>query len=381
MNNKIPFFPAHSDYDKRVIFPNVAQAEMDETVARLYDEWKAKYFRQNPYNKDEAYIHWFEDTGIAVSEGHGYGMLAVAAMAGYDPNAREDFDKMVRFYLAHPSEIDNRLMAWQQDDNGKTIVDIGGVDSATDGDLDIAYALLMADKVWGSDGEFDYKNLALRSINATMETIVNKDDWVLTLGDWSVKPGHGRLSTRPSDFMLQHFRTFEAVTGDERWNTLCVNILKAINDLLSHAPKTGMLPNFAKLEENGYEPKDNSYSWDACRIPWRTSMDFIMHGADDALPMLRTVNSFIKALTEGSPSNVRAGYNIQDGTPTAPWNSPAFTAPFMVAAMTDAANQEWLDSLWKFNAAQKTEDGRYYDNSIRLLCMITASGNWWAPEN
>ena len=378
-----PFFPTHTPYASGVISPNIPQAEMDATVARLYDEWKARYFRLSPYNPAEAYIHWSEEPGITVSEGHGYGMLAIAAMAGHDPKAQTDFDKMVRFYLAHPSEIDPRLMAWQQDDNGTAIIDIGGVDSATDGDLDIAYALLMADKLWGSTGEFDYKTLALQSMAGTMETIINKatNPWVLTLGDWSVKPGHDRLSTRPSDFMLQHFRTYEAVTGDPAWGAMHAGILKAIDDLYqNHVPNTGLLPNFAKLGENGFEPTDDAYSWDACRIPWRTSMDFIIHGKAEALPMLRTVNAFIQKLTQGDPHNVRAGYKIADGTATAPWNSPAFTGPFMVAAMTDAKNQDWLNALWQFNAGKKTEDGRYYDNCIRLLCMIVASGNWWAPE-
>ena len=60
---------------------------------------------------------------------------------------------MYHYYLAHPSSIGPHLMAWQQSDNGKALVDPNGADSATDGDLDIAYALL-ADKIWGSSGEW-----------------------------------------------------------------------------------------------------------------------------------------------------------------------------------------------------------------------------------
>jgi len=370
-----------SQYFSGVTFPDVSQQEREAVANRLYFEWKEKYFTVNPYISDQAFIHWYEDTGVAVSEGHGYGMLLLALMGDKDLNGKTDFDKMVRFFLAHPSEVDKNFMAWQQDDNGSAIVDIGGVDSATDGDLDIAYALLLADNNWGSEGEFHYKEMAIKIINATMETIVCQDKWVLNLGDWVVNPGHDRLSTRPSDFMLQHFRTFKAVTGDVRWDKLHENIIKAINDLHAVVPKTGMLPNFAKLNAQGnFEPKENMYSWDACRIPWRTAMDFIMHGKEAALPMIKTVNNFISELTEGNPHNVRAGYDIIEGTPQAPWNSPAFTSPFMIAAMADPTKKDWLNALWKFNAERVTADGRYYDNSIRAICMLTAAGCWWCPE-
>ena len=381
----MPFFPAHTAYHPGVILPTAAvQARMDDIVRDLYRQWKARYFRVNPFDDTQAYIHWDGDEGITVSEAHGWGMIILAAMAVYDRFAQEDFDKMLRFYLAHTSYIDPRLMSWKQDfdEENQVVINISGNNSATDGDLDIAYALLMADRLWGSDGEFDYFALALDSINGTMDSIVNQQEWVLTLGDWSRYDPAWMVSTRPSDFMLQHFRSFYAATGDGRWMLLHENILQAIYDLYTrHAPATGLLPNFARLGEDGYfEPTDDTYSWDACRVPWRVAMDFIIHGDERALPMLRTVNAFIQAATEGDPANVRAGYTIADGTPLVPWNSPAFTAPFMVSAMIDAENQEWLDALWMFNATQNTWAGRYYDNTIRLLCMIVASGNWWEPE-
>ena len=35
--------------------------------------------------------------------------------------------------------------------------------SATDGDMDIAYSLLLADNLWGSHGKINYKEEAIRS--------------------------------------------------------------------------------------------------------------------------------------------------------------------------------------------------------------------------
>lgn len=43
------------------------------------------------------------------------------------------------------------------DDNTGIEVTVSGADSATDGDMDIAYSLLIVDSVWGSDEGIDYK--------------------------------------------------------------------------------------------------------------------------------------------------------------------------------------------------------------------------------
>ena len=151
-----------------VAAPLGAAAETTDKTADMtafYQEWKSKYVRQNPYVTDETkyYVYYSEDTysggepvPVTVSEAHGYGMLIAVSMADYDPDARAIFDGMVRYYQAHPSEIGLHLMAWQQSDNGKSLTETDGADSATDGDMDIAYALLLADKVWGSGGSYDY---------------------------------------------------------------------------------------------------------------------------------------------------------------------------------------------------------------------------------
>jgi len=153
----------------------------DETLD-FYDYWKEKYLVQNPYTTETQYYVFYGDqtytqagyeVPVTVSEAHGYGMLIATSMAEYDTEAKEIFDGMFRYYKDHLSEIGPNLMAWQQSDNGKALVNSNGADSATDGDLDIAYALLMADSIWGSDGEFDYKETAIAVINDIMEYEVN----------------------------------------------------------------------------------------------------------------------------------------------------------------------------------------------------------------
>ena len=137
-------FPQHYQYMQGSIKPsNHSQTQLDNDVASFYNSWKARYFKNN-CGANQYYV-WFGDedpSAICVSEGQGYGMLIAAYMAGYDSNAETIFDGLYNFYKAHPSSINSNLMAWQQ---GTSCTDINGVDAATDGDMDIAYALLLAD--------------------------------------------------------------------------------------------------------------------------------------------------------------------------------------------------------------------------------------------
>ena len=200
---------------------------LTEETTNFYDSWKSKYVIKNNYvkNEDQYYVLYSEGSSeVTVSEAHGYGMLIAASMAEHDKDAKEIFDGMYNFYKAHPSSIGPNLMAWQQSDTGSAIVDTSAdSDSATDGDMDIAYALLMADSVWGSDGEINYKKAAIDVINDIMTYEVNKTDWILQLGDWAYwsKPGDQYYSaTRASDFIMQYLPIFAEVKFEKQFSIL-----------------------------------------------------------------------------------------------------------------------------------------------------------------
>ena len=119
-------FPLHYQYISESIKPNNhTQTQLDADVTSFYNSWKVKYFKNN-CGANQYYV-WFGDNdpnAICVSEGQGYGMIIAAYMAGYDAEAKIIFDGLYNFYKAHPSEINNNLMAWQQ---GTSCNDINGV--------------------------------------------------------------------------------------------------------------------------------------------------------------------------------------------------------------------------------------------------------------
>ncbi len=368
--------------------------ELSEETVNFYTYWKEKYLAQNPYVTDETqyYVYYADEVyqgwtiPVTVSEAHGYGMLIAASMAEYDSEAKEIFDGMYCYYKAHPSSIGSNLMAWQQADNGSALVDYGGNDSATDGDMDIAYSLLMADSIWGSDGTYNYKQTAIDMINDIMEYDVNQDYWILRLGDWATS-GNYRFATRPSDFMVQYMPVFAEVTGDKRWMNVYDTTYSIINSITQQYG-TGILPDFVMVNSDGsFSPaspnfleseNDGNYYYNSCRTPWRISMDYLINGNKDALAFANAITDFIIEETDGDPWEIMAGYTPQ-GVAISNWNDLCFNSPFMLAAACNETYSEWHDAVREM-CLNYGEDV-YFGDTITMLCLIVDDGGWLVPQS
>ena len=369
-----------------------------ETLS-YYADWKSTYLRENTYVSSETqyYVFYGEQTfeqvhhevPVTVSEAHGYGMLISVLMADYDADAKDIFDGMYWYYIAHPSSIAPHLMAWQQSDNGRELVDSNGSDSATDGDLDIAYALLLADSVWGSEGEIDYRKAAEQVIGDIMEYEVSREGSILRLGDWAYDVEEGDKyynATRSSDFIMQYFPVFADVTGDSRWMQL-YDTTYGIIDQFTDEYKTGLLPDFIIKDKAGKwiaapagfleDENDGNYYYNACRVPWRISTDAIVGNNADAKHYAETVSAFFKKKTGGDPGQIMAGYT-PDGKAVSDWDDLCFTAPLMLASNA-AGDTEFHDAIRQMVLDIGTDS--YFGNTIAMLCLITDDGGWLVPEN
>ncbi|WP_329491416.1 glycosyl hydrolase family 8 [Kitasatospora sp. NBC_01246] len=380
----VPFGSHRYPYAAGTLKPSGAQSVTDQQVIDKYNAWKAAFVRQNCGNG------WYETISPDadhpyVAEGQGYGMVVTALMAGADANARTVFDGMVKFVLAHPSVNNANLLAAEQDSSCRSV---NGSDSATDGDLDVAYGLLLADRQWGSGGTYDYKGLAVKHINAIKASEVNPTTHLMRLGDWSTSGDSTYFITRSSDWMIDHFRAFRAATGDTTWDTVRTAHQNLITKQQSgYAPNTGLLADFV-VNTNGTakpaagevleSPNDGDYSWNACRDPWRIGADAVTSGDAASLASARKINTWIKGKAGGDPANIATGYKL-NGTVFENGRDMAFTAPFVVTAMTDPGSQAWLDALWAKLAGTAIDPGLYYGGSVQLQSMIVASGNYWVP--
>lgn len=358
---------------------------MDAQLDRAYAHWKKKYLVRVPAKKP-TYRVAFGKPGttnhkFTVSEGQGYGMLIVTAMADRDPNARKYAAGLYRFAYRHPSTIDGRLMSWK----------VGGKlkpsDSAFDGDSDIAYGLVQAAKRWGNSKAWNFPRAARRVLRGVMASTIGPDSHLPMLGDWVDAAGSdfNQWTVRTSDVMPANFAAFARFTGDSRWNTVSDASLAVIDSLQASHLDTGLVPDFAAVDPaTGVAtpesadflegPNDGAYYYNAGRVPLRLAMDAVVNCSAFEADRTGVLANWAIGATGGDPFQVKAGYAL-DGTPLpgSDYYTSFFASPLVAAGLFGSGSSAWLTTGWR-DIRNLNED--YYSDSVTFLSMLVISGHW-----
>ncbi len=382
-------FPQHLPYQAALSVTCRTRAQVDADIRSYYDRWKRDYVvpvdTSGQLYRISAGKNQRQRT---VSEGQGYGMLLMVHMAGYDRQARHIFDGLWRFARRHPSRVDGRLMAWEVPENPAT-----GVDAAFDGDADMAQALLMADRQWGSAGSINYRAAARTLLAGITQSMIGPRSHLVMLGDWVEREGppYSQYTVRTSDFMVDHFRTWYALTGDVLWLRVIGQVQQVITQVQrDHSPQTGLLPDFLVPESPGTTPlrpawpnflegpDDGHYEYNAGRDPWRLGTDALLYG--DAISKVQAgrMAAWMARATGGDARRIKDGYFL-DGRPLRPDDDFTifFAAPFGVAAMTRPELQHFLNSVY---LAVRNRHEDYYEDTVTLLCLLVMGHNYWNPD-
>lgn len=385
-------FPQHFTYAPDSILPNHrTQTQLDDDARAFYDYWKETYLIEAGQTADGnplyrvAFGKAAPNKADTVSEGQGYGMMITSYMAGYDPDARMIFDGLWDFARAHPSERDPRLMDWKVPER------TSGNNSAFDGDADIAYGLLLADAQWGSLGRVNYKAEAQKLISAILESTIGPESRMPMLGDWTDPNGTGynQYTPRSSDFMLASFRAYAKATGNPAWDEVIAKSQEAMVAIQeNYSTETGLMPDFIVMRGKDRLPEpsppqflegphDGHYFYNAGRVPWRVGVDALLSDDPTSRAIAQKISLWAEQTTDGLPTNFRAGYDLQGNSlPGRDYFTSFFVSPLGVAAMSNAAQQSWLNAVYD-SVYMQHED--YYEDSVTLFCLLIMSGNAWTP--
>jgi endoglucanase len=312
--------------------------------ASEYKAWKDKYTKECPSDKSACVING----GGVYSEGIGYGMLLSA-----NNDDRDLFDKLWKFYTDHYDK--NGLMNWSMD--ACAAPGDNTANAATDGDLDAAMGLVLADKVWGG-----YASKAKELIGKIkqFETDTCSDGMVLLRpGDkWGGCSDAGNKGkTNPSYFSPGYYRIFATVdtANADFWKklaadsyTLLAQYQKAMNGLV---PEWGY--NDGRVEGN--------YDYNACRTPWRIATDYMWFCTPEAKTFLQAMGTYI----DGKGGVTKTGYA----------NNSAFVGAFADAGV--AISQAKINSYasdWLGNTSM--DDTPYFQATLRRLYLLVAGGQF-----
>ncbi len=394
-------FPNHSQYSKGSIKPrHIKQVVMDSAVIKFYDFWKKNYVKNDCSASDQYYV--YTDEGdlkdniptICVSEGQGFGMVIVPLMAGYDKEAQTIYDGMYKFVVAHPTAKSPDLMSWSisqgcittehktQDEFNNT--------SATDGDLDITLSLFLADAQWGSNGAINYRKEGIKRAKAVLEHEINKQQHTILLSDANDPGDYDFFDIRTSDFMPTHLKVFNKYYPNPEWKLVVDKTYQIFASIQSkYSPEVGLLPDFITFRNSKYSPakpnylesaNDGAYYYNACRIPFRVGLDYLINGDTRAQELLNPMASWVQAKTHNNIDKFTTGFYLNgQAISHSNYTVPSFVCPMAVGSMLNNNNQEWLNDCWDYIDQLEVKDYRYYDNTIQLLTLISLSGNFWLP--
>ena len=369
-----------------LIYPSADLQERRAALDRFWTDWKRVYLRQGCGG---AYVDIAGDgrptygdsaaNTLTVSEAHGYGMLALVRMSDRDPGAKPLFDEMLAYFLLHPAGSGSGLMAWNQTRDCQDASE--GEMTASDGDLDIALALHLAQERWGG-----YAAEAVEVRAAILEREVSAHD-LIRLGDWATDGVYANAS-RSSDFMPYAFRVFASAADEDadRWEALRDTGYAAwggVSDV--YALETGLVPDFMTGWPDHPRPAppgflegayDGFYSWNALRYPYRLAADYRTSGDARAARRLSRINTWIRSATGDDPARIASTYRLDGSIPAdgrwlgeVGWVS-MFASGAIAGSVDGTGDQAWMDALWTMMVETPVEEGDYFGNTLKLLAMI-----------
>lgn len=341
----------------------------NNTGRRTYERWEDNYAIKK--NKHENFVNTSNDKAkpIALSEGQGYG-LYITVKAGEKGWAKEnDFNKLLNYYLNNREIIGEKatyLMTWRQSKKAGRWVN--QKNSATDGDLYIAYSLNQAQKVWPKHKDY-YKKLEHRVTADILTYEYNEKMHVLTVGNWATTKSPYYNLIRTSDVAPAFFETFYKSTKDKRWLTIKNTMLDRMVDL-SNQHKTGLVPDFAWVEVDDAHPvkphtvssiNDGNYSSNANRVP--------MLLADSHDLRAEKVRHKLLAFFD-KQEVITAGYKL-NGRQLNNYQSNSFRAPIFYAIN----KEQRLKYNKLFTSQQKIFEqplvtNNYYDATLTTMAVL-----------
>jgi endo-1,4-beta-D-glucanase Y len=295
-------------------------------------------------------------------EGIGFGALLTVYMAN-----KIEFDGIIKFYESKCNSQSGGMMSWEV--NCQSIVKDG---SATDGDIDVAFALVIASWQWPDGGYADKAKKVIANLRQKVVKSCTGDVMALATG-YSGSSWGGCDYTDISYYNPAAFREFAKISGDNSWNKLAddtyVLLKRAANT------STGLVPDWQTLSgQAGGGGREGTYKYDACRTPWRIALDYLWNGNKEAQAWCKKVSDW--AYTIG-PKNIKDGYSLS-GTASGTTHNMCFTGGFACAAMCNS--QEIANAFAAEMSVIASNDKEWFTFCVGLCNMITLTGNQWRPE-
>lgn len=258
---------------------NIPSSSKEFSLNESYEFYKEYYMTKDGRIMDPQKNH------ITTSEGQSYMMLKSFLM-----NDRQTFD-LVYAWSKNNLQRKDGLFSWLWGESPSGDYKILDTNSASDADVDIAFALILAYEKWNDEKYLNNAKALIGSI-WTNETRIINGDRILMAG--AVQACCEKVEINPSYFSPYAFKLFQKYDPNNNWNAV-VDSSYYLLDLASSKSLVGLPPDWFLLQNNQIILENNrsNFSYDAIRVFPRIFLDYKMTGDKRALPILAKSEVFI----------------------------------------------------------------------------------------
>lgn len=250
-------------------------------------------YYKNIFISDDGRVIDYQRGSVTTSEGQSYAMRRALMMRD-----KKTFDKSYNWVKNNLQHNNDKLFAWlwgpkEIGTGGEikyTVIDQNG---ATDADIEIAVALVLASKIWKQES---YMNDALAIINDIWkkETIVIKGKRILVAGFNQKMDKY--VEVNPSYFMPIGFRIFAEVDEKHNWQLLVNSSYMLVNLCIDNI-KSGLPPDSFYVDKVTGQiilvDGKSDFSYDAVRVFYRFYIDYLLTEDSRAEKLLSKSKFFI----------------------------------------------------------------------------------------
>jgi endo-1,4-beta-D-glucanase Y len=359
---------AYSAYSKSPQHEDTLVFSNKEMLYELWSAYKSDVIEPGSHRTLDS-----SQGNVTTSEGQSYTMLR--AVWEDDKTTYDQSLQWTQNNIQRPDYLFSWRYGQKPDGTYGPLTAVGGQNTASDGDTDIALSLLMAYERWGDDRYLKIAQTVIPLIWQN-EVVAVAGKPVMT-ADNLEKNSPTTVVVNPSYFSPYAYKLFAKVDPAHNWESLADNsyaVLGQAMDLpIDKSASSGLPPNWIIMNrdtgviQKTYKGKtDSNYGYDAFRIPFRLALDYQWFNDARDKQLLSKMNFLSTQWT--TTGKINAVYSHDGKTVAADQNPATYGANigyFVVMQPNQAVsiyNQKLVNLYDPNRQTWKTALGYYDDN-------------------
>lgn len=301
----------------------------DKTMMKeLWSAYKTEYLEPETYRTLDK-----QRENITTSEGQSYTMLRAVFQ-----DDKETFDNSWKWTKDILKRKEDNLFSWlfgeRPDGSYGVLTESGGYNSATDGDTDIALALIFAYGRWNDFEYFRQAKLILNDLWEKSVITINGTPYLLA-NNLEKNSTNEYALINPSYLTPYAYRIFARADLEHPWMDLVDSSYMVLNksteakldkEISAHLPPDWIYINKTTGELSTNYPSTNltsNFSYDAMRTVWRVALDWYWYKDEQAKNYLNRLNFL---MGEWKSKGLLYSSYTHDGKPLTNYESHAMYA-------------------------------------------------------